>query len=415
MKLQTTTDFPEQHVCENEFSPDQQLWNQEENLGLEQDEPEPPRVKEEQEELEPTWVKEEQEELEPIHVKEEQNELEPPQVKVEPNELELPQVKEEPNELELPQVKEEQNEQEPPQVKEELNELEPPQVKEEEEELSISQEGEQLKLKLEVDIFMVPLISEDKQQSEAEPNSEQLLSHQSAGTEIQDEQGSWHVDSGSTKEEEEPKPKKRRLKTRSHHEDAPQLHDYKEEGVTVQQLCNQERNSNLDQEEQDAARGKEEEELCTSQEEEHFGLKQETDTFMVTPTDEDNENSETEPNSEQLLSHNSPDTESQDRGPGKNVNPGSSKHEEPKQNKRCHRNRSDSNNAYNSSMSKNHCDTATGEESVKCSVSDKDCKNESQKKKHYTVAKSHVCKMCGKRFRLKRVLSVHEGVHTENS
>ncbi|KAM9364233.1 uncharacterized protein KZ484_010509 [Pholidichthys leucotaenia] len=265
MKLQTTTDFPEQHVCENEFSPDQQLWNQEENLGLEQEEPEPPRVKEEQEELEPTWVKEEQEELEPIHVKEEQNELEPPQVKeeqneqeppqvkVEPNELELPQVKEEPNELELPQVKEEQNEQEPPQVKEELNELEPPQVKvepnelelpqvkeelneleppqvkEEEEELSISQEGEQLKLKLEVDIFMVPLISEDKQQSEAEPNSEQLLSHQSAGTEIQDEQGSWHVDSGSTKEEEEPKPKKRRLKTRSHHEDPDLSHVVEEE------------------------------------------------------------------------------------------------------------------------------------------------------------------------------------------
>ncbi|KAM9354905.1 uncharacterized protein KZ484_013054 [Pholidichthys leucotaenia] len=99
--------------------------------------------------------------------------------------------------------------------------------------------------------------------------------------------------------------------TQTFDEDAPQLHDCKEEEevLTVQQLCNQE--------EQDAAQVKEEEEeLCSSQEEEDFGLKQETDTFMVTPTDEDNDKNETEPNSEQLLSHNSPDTERQDQGAG---------------------------------------------------------------------------------------------------
>ncbi|KAM9365607.1 uncharacterized protein KZ484_011712 [Pholidichthys leucotaenia] len=95
-------------------------------------------------------------------------------------------------------------------------EPEAPQVKEEQEELCISQEGEQLVVKLEADPFMGTLVCEEKQQSEAEPNSEQLLSHNSAGTEIQDEEGSRHVDSGSTKEEEEPKPKKRRLKTGSH-------------------------------------------------------------------------------------------------------------------------------------------------------------------------------------------------------
>ncbi|KAM9365957.1 uncharacterized protein KZ484_012076 [Pholidichthys leucotaenia] len=117
---------------------------------------------------------------------------------------------------------------------------------------------------------MGTLVCEEKQQSEAEPNSEQLLSHNSVGTEIQDEEGNRHVDSGSTKEEEEPKPKKRRLKTGSHSNsdddsvtsetlcenetDAPQLHDCKEEEVlTVQQFCNQERNSSLHQEEQDAA------------------------------------------------------------------------------------------------------------------------------------------------------------------
>ncbi|KAM9365855.1 uncharacterized protein KZ484_011941 isoform 1-T2 [Pholidichthys leucotaenia] len=239
-------------------------------------------------------------------------------------------------------------------------EPEAPQVKEEQEELCISQEGEQLAMKLEADTFMGTLVCEEKQQSEAEPNSEQLLSHNSAGTEIQDEEGSWHRDSGSTKEEE-PKPKKRRLKTGSHSNsdddfltsktlcenetDAPRLHNCQvEEVLTVQQLFNQERNSSLDQEEQDAALVKEDEEaLCSSQEEENFGLKQETDTFMVTPTDEDNDKSETEPNSEQLLSHNSPDTKSQDQGAGKNVNPdvnpGSSKLEDAKPKKRLHRNR----------------------------------------------------------------------------
>ncbi|KAM9364724.1 uncharacterized protein KZ484_010891 [Pholidichthys leucotaenia] len=192
-------------------------------------------------------------------------------------------------------------------------EPEAPQIKEEQEELCISKEGEQLIVKLEADPFMGTLVCEEKQQSEAEPNSEQFLSHNSAGTEIQDEEGSRHVDSGSTKEEKEPKPKKRRLKTGSHSNsddpltsetlcenetDAPQLHDCKEEEVlTVQQLCNQERNSSLDQEEQDVTQVKEEEEeLCSSQEEEDFGLKEETDTFMVTPTDKNNEKSETEPN-----------------------------------------------------------------------------------------------------------------------
>ncbi|KAM9365503.1 uncharacterized protein KZ484_011625 isoform 2-T2 [Pholidichthys leucotaenia] len=299
-------------------------------------------------------------------------------------------------------------------------EPEPTQVKEEQEELCVSQEGEQLVVKLEAETFMVTLVSEEKQQSEAEPNSEQLLSHNSAGTEIQNDEGSRHVDSGSIKEEEEPKPKKRRLETGSHSNsdddsltsetlcenetDAPQLHDCQEEEIlTLQQLCYQE--------EQDAAQIKEEEEeLCISQEEEDFGLKQETDNFMVTPTDEDCDKSETEPNSEQLLSHNFPDTESQDQGAGKNVNPESSKDEEPKPKKRLHRNKSDCHNVDNSSMSENQCDTDTGEKSVKCSSNDQDCIKESHKK-HHTV-KSHVCNMCGKRFRDKNHLSRHERIHT---
>ncbi|KAM9365666.1 uncharacterized protein KZ484_011773 isoform 1-T2 [Pholidichthys leucotaenia] len=178
-------------------------------------------------------------------------------------------------------------------------------------------------------------------------------------------------------------------------EDAPQPHDCKEEEevLTLRQLCKQ--NSSLDQEEQVAAQVKEEEEeLSISKEEEDFRLKQETYTFMVTPTDEDKDSSETEPNSNQLLSHNSLDTESQDWGAGKNINRGSSKHEEPK--KKCHRNRSDSNNVDNSPMSEYDCDTDAAENFVKCSVDDKGCKKESQMKKCRTLDMPHVCNTCGK-------------------
>ncbi|KAM9343146.1 uncharacterized protein KZ484_015741 isoform 2-T2 [Pholidichthys leucotaenia] len=293
-------------------------------------------------------------------------------------------------------------------------EPEPPHVKEEQEELFISQEGEQLVVKLEADAFMVTPVSEENKQREAEPNGEQLLSYKSAVTEIHDEEGSQHVNSESSKEEE-PKAKKRRLKTRSHSNsdddsltsktlcgnetDAPQLHDSKEKRVpNVQQVCNQERASSL---------GPEEEELCTSQEE-HFGLKQETDFFMMTVNDEDSDNSETEPNGEQLLSHNCPDTESQ---ADKNVNPGSSNHEGPKSEKRLHRNRSNGTNVDNFPISENHGDTDTGEKTLKCCDNDRDLKIESQKM-HHTVDKPHVCNTCGKRFRRKSHLLVHERIHT---
>ncbi|KAM9364859.1 uncharacterized protein KZ484_011044 [Pholidichthys leucotaenia] len=304
---------------------------------------------------------------------------------------------------------------------------EPPQVKEAQEELCSGQEGEQLVVKLEANTTMVTPIFEENQQSEAEPNGEQPFSHHSAGTEIQDEEGSRHVDSGSSKEEE-PKSKKRRLETRSHSNsdddcltsvtlcenetDAPQLLDFKEEALTVRQLCNQ-KNSILDQEEQDAAQvKKEEKDLSTNQEEEHFGVKQKADIFMVTPTEEDNDNREIEQNSEQLLFHNAPDTESKDQGAGKNVNPGSSKHEELTSKNCLHRNRSDSINVDNSSMSENRCNTGTAEKSIKCSVNDKDRTNGSKKKKHRTADKPHVCSTCGKRFRDRGYLSVHERIHS---
>ncbi|KAM9306612.1 uncharacterized protein KZ484_000028 [Pholidichthys leucotaenia] len=389
-RLKTRSHHKEQHVCENEITV-QHLCKQENQSSLDQEEQEPQQIKVEQEELEPLQIQEEEKEPKPVQIKEEEEAPKPLQIKEEDEAPELLQIKDkapeplqikeeemEPEPLQIKeapdplQIKEEEKEPETLQIKMEHEELEPlqfkeeeeapesVQIKEEQEKVWTSQEVEQFMQKQETDIFMVTSISIKNEHREPEPNSDQLLCLTSAITENQDEEGSRHVDSGSA-ESEELKMKKRRLKTRIHHEDVLQLHDCKEEEVlTVQQHCNQERNSSLDQEEQDAAQVKDEEEaLCTSQEEGHFGLKQETDTFMVTSADEENDNSETEPNSEQLLSHNFPDAESQDQGAFENVNPGSSKHEVPKSKKRLHRNISDCNNVHNSFISENQCDTDT--------------------------------------------------------
>ncbi|XP_058469217.1 golgin subfamily A member 6-like protein 1 isoform X3 [Solea solea] len=77
-----------------------------------------------------------------------------------------------------------------------------------------------------------------------------------------------------------------------------------EEVLTEQQLCNQERNSSLDQEEPESLQIKEEEEeICTSQVQEQLEMKQEADNFMLTPDNEESDHMEPEPDTDhQLLS-----------------------------------------------------------------------------------------------------------------
>ncbi|XP_039978871.1 zinc finger protein 35-like isoform X2 [Xiphias gladius] len=147
-----------------------------------------------------------------------------------------------------------------------------------------------------------------------------------------------------------------------HRIELPRQHVRKEEEVLAdRQLCNQERDSSLDPEDPEPPQIKEEqEELCTSQEGEQLVLKQETDAFMLTPTGEESDHREPEPNGDQqLLSHNSPVAESQDQKGSKHVDPGSTTNAEPQQKKRRHNNKGHSNNVFNSPKTKSHCNTQT--------------------------------------------------------
>ncbi|XP_041654525.1 transcription factor TBF1-like [Cheilinus undulatus] len=109
-----------------------------------------------------------------------------------------------------------------------------------------------------------------------------------------------------------------------------------EEVVTDQQLCNQERNFSLDQEEPEPPQMKEEQqELFSSQKGEQLKIKQETDTFMLTPAHEESNNSELQQQKEcHLLSHTSHVTEDQDPDEPKHSDSETSGKSDPAQKRR---------------------------------------------------------------------------------
>ncbi|XP_026169459.1 zinc finger protein 629-like isoform X6 [Mastacembelus armatus] len=401
------SELPQQHVCkEEEVLPDQQLWNQERNSSLDQEDPEPSQFKEEQEQLcssqegEQLVVKQETDTFmwtptnedsdqqllshsSPAAESQDQRGSQPVESGSARNAetkskkrrhqntshsnndvdkslmSELPQqhvCKEEevlPDQQLWNQERNSSLDQEDP---------EPPQFKEEQDQLCSSQEGEQLVVKQQTDTFMWTPTNEDSDQSEAEPHSDQqLLSHSSPAAESQDQRGSQPVESGSARNAET-KSKKRRHQNTSHSNndvdkslmsELPQQHVCKEEEVLPdQQLWNQERNSSLDQEDPEPPQFKEEQDqLCSSQEGEQLVMKQETDTFMWTPTNEDSDQSEAEPHSDQqLLSHSSPAAESQDQRGSQPVESGSARKAETKSKKRRHQNTSHSNNDVDKSL-----------------------------------------------------------------
>uniref|UniRef100_A0A8D3EFP8 C2H2-type domain-containing protein n=1 Tax=Scophthalmus maximus TaxID=52904 RepID=A0A8D3EFP8_SCOMX len=203
-----------------------------------------------------------------------------------------------------------------------------------------------------------------------------------------------------------------------HRTELPQRHVCQEEEVlSEQQLCDQERNSSLDQEEPEPPQMKEEqEEPVSSQTGELLVLKQEAETFMLTPTHEESEHSEPEPNSDQLLlSHYSHVAESKDQRGSKHVEPGSTRNEETKRKKRCHNNTSHSDNVDNSPPTKSYCNTHTGEKQYPCKDCGRAFRFHSTLKVHmrtHTSEKPYSCETCGKCFKSRAELNVHMRVHT---
>ncbi|XP_035854983.1 zinc finger protein 436-like [Sander lucioperca] len=112
----------------------------------------------------------------------------------------------------------------------------------------------------------------------------------------------------------------------------------------------------------------------------------------------------------QLLSHNSPEAESQDQKGGKHGDSGSTRNAEPERKKRRRKSRSHSNNVDNTNILEIHRNTQTGKKSSICDTCGKDLKYKSALQRHlrvHTGEKPYSCKTCGKDFQKNSELLVH--------
>ncbi|KAM9331692.1 uncharacterized protein KZ484_016914 [Pholidichthys leucotaenia] len=231
---------------------------------------------------------------------------------------------------------------------------------------------EQLDLKQEADTFMVTPSYEENSQGQSVPNRERLLPHNA-------------------------------LKTESQHPgaDIPRLHDYKEEVLTVQQLCNQQRNFSLDKQ--------------IKEDEQQLGLKQKTDSFMVTPFYEKNDQSQTEPKREQLLCHNFSEIEIQNQKASNHVKPGSTNHKKPKNGKSLFFCESCGKSFKQRYFLGQHLRIHNGEKPYCCQTCGKSFTASSSLTTHMRIhsgEKPYSCKTCGKHFSQRSHLSRHMGIHT---
>ncbi|XP_054467310.1 zinc finger protein 699-like [Anoplopoma fimbria] len=234
-----------------------------------------------------------------------------------------------------------------------------------------------------------------------------------------------------------------------HRIEFPNQHVCKEEEVlSDQQLCIQERNSSLDQEDPEPPQVKEEqEELCISQEGEQLELKQETETFVLTPSYEESDHSEDqtmnsipdysrsaaekeslviipvgsvvpEVNSDhQLLPHNSHEAESQVQKGGKHGDSETTRNTEQNPKSQHQQSRKHVNNVHNST----HCNTHMGKKTFQCDMCNKAFKFKSRLQRHLLVhigerhhsyIKTLKCDTCGRAFIYRSSLLVHMRTHS---
>ncbi|XP_059192786.1 zinc finger protein OZF-like [Centropristis striata] len=219
-----------------------------------------------------------------------------------------------------------------------------------------------------------------------------------------------------------------------------------EEVPADQQLCIQERNSSLDQEDPEPPQVKEElKELITSQEGEQLVVKQETPTFE-----------ESDHSGDQTVYLNPDDTAAETESAviipviSSVVSYATSDHPllsgdqaEPKQQKRHYRTRSHINNVSSPNLPENNCNTDQGKKSFKCDTCGKDFNHKGNLQRHqrnihkdnrpftckisgkhvqstslvshmriHTVEKPFTCKICGWGFRCNSRLKQHSTIHT---
>ncbi|KAM6945098.1 uncharacterized protein PEZ65_002788 [Lycodopsis pacificus] len=195
----------------------------------------------------------------------------------------------------------------------------------------------------------------------------------------------------------------------------PQPNICKEEEVLPdQQLCIQERNSSLDQEDPDPPQIKEEqEEPCTSQEGEQLELKQETETFMLTPTYENSDHGEA-----QSLYLNPDDTlNAAEKESVVNIINQSVVSEPNCYMQILQRNShiAHPEGGKHGDKIRNNCNKHTVKKSLKCDTCGKAFNCMSKLQRHqgvHTGEKPYYCSICGKRFKQASVLHTHVRVHT---
>nr|XP_024655935.1 golgin subfamily A member 6-like protein 6 [Maylandia zebra] len=189
----------------------QQVWKQERNFNLDQEDTDPPQIKEEQEELcisqegEQLVVKHEDEGIVVWSGEERLRQLHniwKPEKDLQTSDLHQQTACKEEEFVANQQERNSSLDQEDP---------DPPQIKEEQEELCTSQELEEIVLKQEINSFMVTSSFEESDLSESEPNDDQLLALNFPEPELEEQEENQHVDSGSTRNAE--LKKRRRHKT----------------------------------------------------------------------------------------------------------------------------------------------------------------------------------------------------------